>query len=309
MRNAVFALVITSFKYVLIILVYYNGLKGRKMIETILEFIKKAGEEQLRIRHEKGLHIGYKGVHPVTMVTEADLAISGMFKDYAERRFASLDYFIVDEENFSKHGAEIKKRMNGCEYLFVLDPLDGTLHYSQNIPLFGVSLGVFKNGKPYLGALYLPAMGELVYTDEEGDVYWVKNAFGENEHKIYLHKDYQTHSPLIIDLQRHFELDCQKNSENYLFVDYLCSVFSYVLIATGRARSGMFKDWIWDMAGGWAIFDALGYKLYDVKAEKYLNSLDTDDLTDDLKFKNAHIIGREEDIKYLKRLIIRDKGL
>ncbi|MBP3686878.1 MAG: hypothetical protein J6J35_00760 [Alphaproteobacteria bacterium] len=279
------------------------------MIDTILEFIKQVGEKQLRLRCEKGLDIGYKGAQPVTMVTKTDLEISRLFEAYAAEHFSDLDYLILDEESFGKYGSDVKTKMNNCEYLFVLDPLDGTVHYSQNIPLFGVSLGVFKKGKPYLGALYLPALGELVFVNDKNEAYWVKNAFNEQEHFIRLHEDFVSNSPLIVDLQRHFELDNSKNVKNYLFVDYFCSVFCYVLLATGRARCGMFKDWLWDMAGGWCIFRALGYRLYDVKAGKYLEKLDTDDLTDDLKFKNAHIIGKEEDIAYLKNVIVKDKGL
>jgi fructose-1,6-bisphosphatase/inositol monophosphatase family enzyme len=146
----------------------------------------------------------------------------------------------------------------------------------------------------------------LVYSNEEKDVFWVKNAFKKNEHVIKLDKNYKTTSKLIVDIQQHFELDRSKNSKNYLFVDYLASVFSYVLIASGRIRAGMFKDWLWDVGGAWPIFDALCYKIYDFKENRYIKSLDKKDFTSDLKFKNAHIIGVNAEISYLKKMIIRD---
>jgi len=191
--------------------------------------------------------------------------------------------------------------------LFVIDPLDGTLHYSQNIPFYGISVGVFKNKEPYLGAIYLSVLEELVFCDEHKQVFWRKKAFSNKEHEILLQKDYTTTSKLIVDLQQHFEMDNTKNIKGYLFVDYLCSALSYLLIATGRIRSGMFKDWLWDMAGAWCIFDALGYKQYDFTNKKYLTKLDLEDFTDDLKFKNARVVGSQEEVEYLYKLIVRDK--
>ena len=278
------------------------------MIEKLIDFAKNVGDVQLRMRKEKNLEINYKDTHLVSMVTKTDLRISKMFKDFVAAEFSDLDYFIVDEENFAAYGSDIFEKIENCEYLFVLDPLDGTLQYSQNIPLFGVSVGVFRNGRPYAGVIYAPALREMVYTTENKSVYWFKDAFTSEEHKILLRPEYKTNSALIVDLQHHFSLDTSQNTAGYLFVDYLCSVFSYILLATGRVRSGMFKDWLWDMAGAWAVFAGLGYKIYEVKTHKYIEKLDMNDFTSQLKFKNAHVIGPQEEIEYLLKIIKEDLG-
>lgn len=286
------------------------------MIEKILEFMKKAGKLQMDIRKEKGLCVGYKdhylmpevGVNdPVSMVTEADLAVSELFRKFVEDNFFGLDYCIIDEENFAKYGDVIFDKIKNTEYLFVIDPLDGTLHYSQNIPFYGISVGVFKNQEPYVGAIYMPVLEELVFCNENKQAYWRKKVFTNEEHEILLQKNYVTTSKLIVDLQQHFELNNVKNTKGYLFVDYLCSALSYLLIATGRVRSGMFKDWLWDMAGAWCIFDALGYRQYDFTDKKYLTKLDVADLTQDLKFKNARVVGSQDEVEYLCNVIVRDK--
>lgn len=276
------------------------------MIDDVLCFIKSAGNKLIKIRKDKGLFIDYKSKTPVGMVTKADKTISKMFEDFVKKNFNGLNYFIVDEETFKNYGDKIFDKINKAEYVFIIDPLDGTLQYAQDIPIYGVSIGVFKNKKPYVGAIYMPRLGELVYSDENKNAFWVKNAFKKNEHKIKLDKGYKTTSKLIVDLQQHFELDKTKNTQNYLFVDYLVSSFSYLLIASGRIRSGMFKDWLWDFGGAWPIFDALSYKIYDFKENRYIKSLDKKDFTNDLKFKNAHIIGSNSEVTYLKKIIIKD---
>lgn len=279
------------------------------MIDKLVEFAKIAGETQLSFQKQDNLDVHYKGSHLVTMVTSTDLKISEMFQRFVAEVFPDLNYFVVDEESFSRYGDDIFNRIDNAEYLFVLDPLDGTLQYSQNIPLFGISIGVFRNKQPYAGVLYLPKLKELIYRNEDKQVFWHRNAFMPEEEKVLLSPDSQTTSSLIVDLQHHFSLDMSKNTKNYLFVDYLCSVFCYTLLATGRVRSGMFKDWLWDMAGAWTIFSALEIKIYDVSGDKYLDELDANDFTSDLKFKNAHIIGTENEIDYLRKIVVEDRRL
>ncbi|MBE6445317.1 MAG: hypothetical protein E7019_04615 [Alphaproteobacteria bacterium] len=64
------------------------------MIKRILDFMKQAGKLQIDIRKEKGLYIGYKDHYlmpevgnnsPVSMVTEADLAVSALFRKFVEK--------------------------------------------------------------------------------------------------------------------------------------------------------------------------------------------------------------------------------
>ena len=279
------------------------------MIDKILNFIKHAGQNLIDIRKEKGLYIDFKEKSPVGMVTEADINISFLFKDFIDNNFSDLNYFIVDEESISNYKNDIFEKIENAEYVFVLDPLDGTLQYAQDIPLYGISIGVFKNKKPYMGAIYIPKQNDLVYSNENKEAFWVRNAFCSNEHKIKLQKNYKSTSMLIVDIQQHFELDKSKNTKNYLFVDYLASVFSNVLISTGRARAGLFKDWLWDVGGSWPIYDAIGYKIYDFKNNKNLTKLNREDFTPTLKFKNAHIIGPQKEISYIKNIIIKDKEL
>ncbi len=49
--------------------------------------------------------------------------------------------------------------------IWVLDPLDGTLNRTTNIPLFGVSLALLVNGSPRQGYIYDPTHDELFHAE------------------------------------------------------------------------------------------------------------------------------------------------
>ncbi|QQR82190.1 inositol monophosphatase [Candidatus Campbellbacteria bacterium] len=67
--------------------------------------------------------------------------------------------------NFPGHGIFGEEGTNenmSAEYVWYIDPLDGTSNFLRNIPLFGVSIGVTKDGSPVCGVLYFPALNLLV---------------------------------------------------------------------------------------------------------------------------------------------------
>ena len=62
------------------------------------------------------------------------------------------DHGILGEE----HGGE---RLD-AEYVWVLDPIDGTRAFVNGIPLFGTLIALTHNGAPVLGVIDHPALGE-----------------------------------------------------------------------------------------------------------------------------------------------------
>jgi len=53
------------------------------------------------------------------------------------------------------------------EYLWVVDPLDGTTNFTHNLPIFAVSIGLIKKGeKAICGVVYNPAVNKCFYAEE-----------------------------------------------------------------------------------------------------------------------------------------------
>ncbi len=83
-------------------------------------------------------------------VTAADRKAETAMRDLIEA--AHPDHGIYGEE----HG---KVRVD-AQYVWVLDPIDGTMSFVTGKPLFGTLIGLVRNGVPILGVIDAPAMGE-----------------------------------------------------------------------------------------------------------------------------------------------------
>lgn len=83
-------------------------------------------------------------------VTQADREIEALMRSMIRARFA--DHGILGEE----YGAE----QVANDHVWVLDPIDGTKSFITGMPTYGTLIAQLKNGRPYLGVVDMPALGE-----------------------------------------------------------------------------------------------------------------------------------------------------
>ncbi len=57
-------------------------------------------------------------------------------------------------------GEEMDDRNPGAEYVWVLDPIDGTQSFVTGKPVFGTLIALLRNGTPVLGVMDIPALKE-----------------------------------------------------------------------------------------------------------------------------------------------------
>lgn len=86
----------------------------------------------------------------LTPVTSADREAEAAMRRLIETRFP--EHGIFGEE----HG----KEREGAEHVWVLDPIDGTKSFISGIPLFGTLIALAYRGKPVLGIIDQPILGE-----------------------------------------------------------------------------------------------------------------------------------------------------
>ena len=67
-------------------------------------------------------------------------------------RKAFPDHGIIGEE----HGREA----GDAEWVWTLDPIDGTVSFINGVPLFGTLIALLHQGKPWLGCINHPALHE-----------------------------------------------------------------------------------------------------------------------------------------------------
>ncbi|WP_419167885.1 histidinol-phosphatase [Candidatus Palauibacter sp.] len=91
-------------------------------------------------------------------VTVADRYAEALLRERILDRFP--DHGIVGEEFGTKD--------EDAEYVWVLDPIDGTISFVAGVPLFGTLIGLLHEGEPVLGVIHQPITRELAIGTASG---------------------------------------------------------------------------------------------------------------------------------------------
>ncbi len=94
-------------------------------------------------------------------VTEADRAGEAVMRQMIKRTFPS--HGIVGEE-YGDEAAE-------AEFVWVLDPIDGTRSFISGLPVWGTLIGLLRHGAPCFGMMHQPFTGER-FSGDGGSATW-----------------------------------------------------------------------------------------------------------------------------------------
>lgn len=120
----------------------------------MLETAKCAAKEAAKIVmsfYGKKKETDHKGV--VDLVTEVDIASEKKIVEIIKSKYPNHG-FILEEGDDSQ---------TDSEYIWVIDPIDGTTSFAHDYPMFSISIALFKSCKPFLGVVYVPYLDELFY--------------------------------------------------------------------------------------------------------------------------------------------------
>ena len=120
--------------------------------DFVTALCREAGRIGLE-RWGKPLQITRKG--EVDLVTDVDLELQEVIRGGIARRFP--EHIVLSEEGEQQQGAQ------EAEYLWLVDPLDGTTNYVHGHPCFCVSVALAHRGEVVLGCVYDPLRNELFY--------------------------------------------------------------------------------------------------------------------------------------------------
>lgn len=96
-----------------------------------------------------------------TPLTETDVVLNQLVIDSVRKAFPGHN--ILSEEGDYVSGTS--------EYVWVCDPLDGTIPFSHGIPTCVFSLALTHNGKSILGVVYDPFMDRMFFAERGGGAY------------------------------------------------------------------------------------------------------------------------------------------
>jgi len=257
-----------------------------KYIDIVMPFLKKAGNLAL---NGQTLITGCNKCDG-SIVTETDIKISKLFKTTIEKNF--VGHYILDEETALKEG-NLKEKIKNHEYIWIIDPIDGTKTYFHGSTWFAIALSLYKNLKPVFSIIYLPAFATIIYNDiDEGKVFHIKNAFKRNEVKLelFFEKNELNKNSLV-----HFPVkSAAKYIKNYKFsfIDGYSAYIYAVDVLTNVAQGAFLKDNVsmWDLYSTLPIANKMGIKIYNIENSNELKEIDFSLFNDNLKVKNIWLI-------------------
>ncbi len=190
--------------------------------------------------------------------TNLDKEAEEMILDKIRTKFP--DHGIIAEEGGSSDSDR--------EYLWIIDPLDGTHNFMRNIDIFGVSIGIVHKEKFVGGVIYMPKENEL-YVGEKG-----AGAYKNNK-KIKVSSNSK-----LADCSIAFDSSIRYSPKVMLKVlgDLASEVFNVRMLGSSARHLSYlaegvldfvveFHDRPWDFAGGVCIIEEAGGKLTNFKGE------------------------------------------
>ncbi len=124
------------------------------MKKTAITAAKEAGKIILDYYLKNVDAISKKNTY--NLVTKADID--------AENKIIS-----IIKDKFPKHSIlteESGEERNKSNYLWIIDPLDGTNNFYHKFPMFCVSIALYKKGKPQIGVVFDPIKKELFVAEK-----------------------------------------------------------------------------------------------------------------------------------------------
>ena len=106
-------------------------------------------------RFRTGTQITNKTEGGFDPVTEADREVEKVIRKLIEEKFPN--HGIV--------GEEFPNLKEEAEYIWVIDPVDGTRAFVAGLPVWGTLVGLCHHGKPVAGMMYQPFTGELYFSN------------------------------------------------------------------------------------------------------------------------------------------------
>lgn len=99
--------------------------------------------------------------NPGDVLTEADLASNKLITDAIHETYP--DHGIISEETPDEN--------TDAEYVWIIDPLDGTRNFASQTPLFGTIVGLARNREVIMGTVYIPFTKELFFAEKGKGAY------------------------------------------------------------------------------------------------------------------------------------------
>lgn len=131
-----------------------------KLLEQIIEVAKECGAI---IKNADRKDIGVKDkAGKANFVTAYDVMVQKAAQEKLKQILPEADFLGEEEES------EVD---TSGEYVFVVDPIDGTTNFIKDYHVSCISIGLVRNGERYIGVVYNPYLDEMFYAKKNYGAY------------------------------------------------------------------------------------------------------------------------------------------
>ncbi len=138
----------------------YKNTNGLTMITFLKDLIKQAGHicriEQKRL---KPSDVDFKSRKD--LVTVVDKKVEDFIVKNIKAKYPMHDIF----------GEETGRTNLSSDYLWIIDPIDGTTSFFHQQPFYSISIAVQHHGQTIYGAVYAPRFDELFYAAKDSGAF------------------------------------------------------------------------------------------------------------------------------------------
>jgi fructose-1,6-bisphosphatase/inositol monophosphatase family enzyme len=259
-------------------------MKSNDIVPLLLSFCKEAGA--IALKKQKKVKSKLKADKSV--VSEVDLEITDLFYKKVFKKYSKLKNHVLIDEETSKENlnrADVEK----CEYLWTLDPIDGTTPFVTNLPFWGILISIYKKGKPWIGFCYIPAMKQLVYTDSKET--WVMNEVFTAKSERQKVSNNAKEKVLDPVLQRSsWVTDVKVTQGRFAIIDTYSAACNTSFFLTSKVIGLITTAMIWDLSALWAMTRHLDVVFYDFKTKKIYTDLKSVKFSDKYRFPNTFLV-------------------
>ncbi len=248
--------------------------------DTALSFLKSANKETLKwFRSDYKVEFK-KDESPVTI---ADKNTEEILRKQISKSFPG--HGIIGEE----FGSETED----AEWVWTVDPIDGTRSFIRGLPFYSILISLLRNGQPLIGIVSFPALGE---------VYWAVKGQGAycGDLRVNVSNETQLKRSLVATADRY----CFEEKKSLFLFDHLSreaslirtypDAFGHILAIRG-AVDIMVDPWacIWDFAPLKVLAEEAGGVFVNFSGNK-----------NDIREGSA-IVGNSQLAKFVRRVIAK----
>jgi histidinol-phosphatase len=132
----------------------------QNFLQTALD-AARAAKEVTMFYYERKQTVNVEVKTDQSPVTVADREAERAIVETIKKRFP--DHGVLAEEG--------GRNQNQSDYLWVIDPIDGTKTYARKVPFFATLIALMFQGEAECGVSLAPALGELMYAAKGGGAF------------------------------------------------------------------------------------------------------------------------------------------